>query len=256
MTQQQPAIPYNDAVQALKSHPLFANTELTPDEAAQLRLRTYGADTVLFRAGSPQTMVLALIQGAIVLHGRPSGGRRSYLAGILDAPSLLGDTEMLSTERWMFTGHSGAHATAVEIPNALFEKIISGNAETGLALFRSASIRAFRLRASLERLLTEPMTRQLTSLLWDLSHRGPEGLPVARLSQSKLARALGVDRKTVSRNLGRLKSEGVLRIDGRDATLLKDRRVRASGEATPRRGSGTWKISEYRRRAGDLDAGT
>lgn len=235
----------------LHQHPLFKTVKLSDEDAALISVRSFGPDTTVVRAGSPQSAVLVLISGGLVLHARTLGTRRGYLAGLLEAPTLLGDLEMLSRAPWGYSILTNSSVTCVEIPNALFERLAKSDPTLAVELYRCSSIRGLRMRGTLERLLTEPLSRQLITLLWDVSQPGPEKLPVARLSQSKLARALGVDRKTIARNLARLAREGQVRVSGRDATLLRDRRATESQGGSAVRASGTWRIAEHRRRRGD-----
>lgn len=235
----------------LRAHPFFSEATFQPGDGDGLIVRSLGADTVLLRAGATLRSVLALATGTAVLHARTAGGRRGYLAGILDAPSMIGDTEILTNSPSGFAIHTLVPTTLVEIPGETFERWIRRDSALAYSLYRSASVRSARLKLTLERILTEPMPHQLMSLLWDLSHVGPENLPVARVSQSKLTRALGVDRKTIARNLVRLSKEGALRVTGREAVLLRDRRGARAGEKGGRKGGGTWRISEFSERRGD-----
>lgn len=241
----------HSAQAVLLRHPVFKAAKLSDEDAALISVRNFGSDVTVVRAGSPQTAVLVLISGGLVLQARTPGTRRGYLAGLLEAPTVLGDFEMLSRTSWGYSIITNSGVTCVEVPNAVFERLAKSDPNLTAELYRSSSIRWLRMRGTLERLLTEPLSRQLMTLLWDVSQPGPESLPVARLSQSKLARALGVDRKTISRNLSRLAREGQVRVVGRDATLLRDRRAAKSQGGFAVRGSGTWRIAEHRRRRGD-----
>ncbi|MFO0728776.1 MAG: Crp/Fnr family transcriptional regulator [Myxococcota bacterium] len=245
-----------DAMTLLKRHPIFGTAPLIAEDAAGLEVLKYPPDAMVVRAGAEQRAVLVLIEGTAALHARVRVGGRQFLAGLVDAPSVIGDEDRHAETPWSYSVRTARAATFVSVPNAIFDRWIRADATLASALYRSACVRASRMRNVLERMLLEPTDQQILTLLWDLSRppAAPGDPAIAPLSQSRLARALGVDRKTIGRNIRRLTEQGVLRVQGREASLLVDRRQSMPAMPSLRRGVSTWRIAEFRRRRSDVPA--
>ncbi len=243
-----------EAMTLLRRHPIFGPANIPSEATAGLEVLKYPPEAMVVRAGADQRSVLVLVEGTAALHARVRVGGRQFLAGLIDAPSVIGDEDRHAENPWSFSIRTARAATFVSVPNSAFDAWIQADAQLAAALYKSACVRALRMRTVLERMLLEPTDQQILTLLWDLSRpaTSPGTVAVAPLSQSRLARALGVDRKTIGRNIRRLTEQGVLTVQGKEASLLVDRRKALPATPSLRRGVSTWRIAEFRRRREDV----
>jgi CRP-like cAMP-binding protein len=243
-----------EAIQLLAQHPLFAGSSPPEGCQGQLHVLKYPPDMQVVRGGMEQQSVLVLVEGSAALFARLRGRTRQFLAGLVEAPSVIGDDDRHAASTWSYSVSTIQASTFVRVPNELFDRWIQADAKLAVGLYRSASRRGIQLRKVLERMLLEPTDKLLLTLLWDLSRPTSDSSHVVPLTPSRFARALGVDRKTITRSVQRLSDEGLLRVNGREAALLYDRRSPAGLSSGERQRGSTWRISEFRRRRGDLEA--
>lgn len=248
----------DEAIQLLERHPLFAGSRPPAGSEEQLHVLKFPPDMQVVRGGMEQQSVLVLVEGSAALFARLRGRTRQFLAGLVEAPSVIGDDDRHAASTWSYSVSTILASTFVRVPNEVFDRWIQTDAKLAVGLYRSASRRGIQLRKVLERMLLEPTDKLLLTLLWDLSRptSTPDSSRVVPLTPSRFARALGVDRKTITRSVQRLSDEGLVRVDGREAALLHDRRSPQGLSSGDRQRGSTWRISEFRRRRGDEEAAT
>ncbi|MGQ0508633.1 MAG: Crp/Fnr family transcriptional regulator [Myxococcaceae bacterium] len=206
--------------EGLKAHAIagMAQASLLATLARSAELRRVEHGTVVVRALSALTEVLLILDGFIEVRARWPGARKTVLLETLEAHAVLGDTELVgSEERWSVSARSATDVTLVALPVAEFRKLLSDQS-VALALYRSAAAR-LSLSRRVARIYAESKTRdQLLRLLWSsASERSTAAMVLC--PPTSLGRALGVDRKTISRSLVELERLGLLRREGRFATL-------------------------------------
>lgn len=202
-----------------------AQRESVLELAAESSARVFEQRALVIRAGLPLRHILYVVEGLIALStGDP--GARELLLGVAEAPAFIGDEDLWGSGRWTVTGRALRTSLLLLIPRSVFEARVAADHGFAAGLYREACRRHSQIRMALQSRATEPTDTQLLRLLWDLAQ--PSGVPgeiaVAPLSHSGLARALGLDRKTVARNLRRLVARGVISVRGREVSLKTDRR--------------------------------
>ncbi|MCC7380832.1 MAG: Crp/Fnr family transcriptional regulator [Deltaproteobacteria bacterium] len=234
---------------ALSLSPTLAHArrESLLELAAQSTARTFEPRTLVIRAGLPVRHVLYVVDGLVALSTRdPSASQ--LLLGLAEGPSFVGDDDLWGGGRWTVSGRALRASALLSIPRTTFEACVSNDHGFAAGLYREACRRHGRMRVALQSMATEPTEAQLLRLLWDLAEPStvPGEIAAAPLCQSSLARALGVDRKTIARNLKRLVARGVLAVRGREVGLTADRRSHV-GRDPSARASCSWRFSAIER---------
>lgn len=214
-------------VDVLAAHPILrlgAPTALRA-VAAQCRAKLFSAGATVVTTGTAQTEVLLLGRGQVSLSRRNKEAKTQMLTGVVRAPGLLGDAELYSESgRWLVTVRAVQPTHVVFIPNAIFDGFVSAHQEVAYALYKDACARHY-LAVSINQVMALQKTPH--RILRLLAAQNPTGgkTPVD-ISVVSLANALGVNRRTVMRNLASLEKQGWLVREG-EAVFLQVSDTRA-----------------------------
>jgi CRP-like cAMP-binding protein len=170
----------------------------------------------LVHTGSPQSHVIMLAEGTIETHRRNRTDGKQVSCGSLSAPALIGDAELYAgTGIWVVTITARTAVDAIFIPNDAFNRFVESDVQIAVSMYRDAASRLLLAIQIIQTLSLERVQDQVLHLLMRLAKQESEGgPPIARLSQVDLARALGVNPRTIARSLADLEEEGMIRRDG------------------------------------------
>jgi CRP-like cAMP-binding protein len=168
-------------------------------------------------------------EGRLELSKRNRKQDVQLLMGIVRAPALLGDAELFGRASWSVTSKAVEPTTLVAIPNAVFDRAAREDLQLAYGLYRDASQRHLLVINLMQIMgLQSTAHRVLRLLCMQATQPGTDideatGDRIIRLETVKLARAVGVNRKTVARAVAGLERCGfVARCD--------TNRVRLAGE--------------------------
>jgi CRP/FNR family transcriptional regulator, cyclic AMP receptor protein len=214
----------NHSVSAtLKRAPMFAALTDTETQALAARtvVRSYSPGELLFSEGDPCAGLYLIASGRVRIYKASPSGREQVLAvegpgaSIAELPVFDG-------------GNYPASATALERADLLFvsrkdfRNVCLEHPEVALKVLQVVGGRLRRLVGIIEELSFTTVRHRLIS--WLLRQAKTEGNcgPVVLLStsQQELASQIGTVRELVSRNLARLQAQGLIRITGREVTIL------------------------------------
>jgi CRP/FNR family transcriptional regulator, anaerobic regulatory protein len=210
-------------LELLRRNPVLAaaNTAALGRLALRSTVGIYGRGDRVATLGSPQEEVLMLAAGAVELwmHGKRKNA--SLLVGLLHPPALFGDAELFTGSPWLASARAAVDGTTVvRMPNGAFNHLVRADGAAAYGLYADACSRLMLVMRTLRVVGIDPAEQRLLALLSSQAEPG-SATPRVRLSQARLARALGVDRKTVARDLAALERSGAVRRDGKEAVLLE-----------------------------------
>jgi CRP/FNR family transcriptional regulator, cyclic AMP receptor protein len=212
--------------QTLPKVPIFSG--LTERELSFLIQRAvprhYAAGENVFGEGEPCTGLYVVESGHVRIFKSSANGREQVLS--IDGPGSS------IAELPVFDGGSyPASVTAIDDANLLFvskqdfQALCLKHPEVALKVLRVVGSRLRRLVGIIEELSFTTVRHRLAAFLLRLAQK--EGKPAAvgvevilPISNQELASQIGTVRELVSRNLSRLQSEGILKIDGRTVTVF------------------------------------
>jgi CRP/FNR family transcriptional regulator, cyclic AMP receptor protein len=219
----------------LKEAALFA--ALTDRELESLVARTvvrsYTAGELLFSEGDPCAGLYLIASGRVRIYKASPSGREQVLAvegrgaSIAELPVFDG-------------GNYPASAAALEPADLLFisrkdfRNVCLQHPEVALKVLQVVGGRLRRLVGIIEELSFTTVRHRLISwLLRQAKTQGDRG-PVVLLSpsQQELASQIGTVRELVSRNLARLQAQGLIRMNGREVTILDEAGLKADLSST------------------------
>jgi CRP-like cAMP-binding protein len=201
----------DNSLQLLRQHPVFGRgtDETLSRLAGQSTVRHADSGAFVTRAGLPQSEVLVVASGRLRLFRTNKTENRTMLMGIISSPAIIGDAEFHGSTSWTMSTQAIELSTIVAIPNAVFDNAVSNDLEVAAALYRDASARHCLVIQMVQLLVLQSSGNRILSFL--LEHADPAG--EVRIESTRIASALGLDRKTVFRNLKDLEARGLVTRD-------------------------------------------
>lgn len=209
----------------LRRVPLFQ--ELTEAEitalAANGSLRRYSAGRIIFSEGEPGGDLLILHEGTVRVVRTAANGRQQLLS-IERAGSSLGEVSVFDGGPYSATAIADSAVVLLAIRGSYFRGLCESQPRVASQVIRVLGHRLRRLRDLVEELSCGTVRDRLITYLVRLAEqsgsRGGEGIEVnLEENNEELAARLGTVREIVSRNLGRLHGEGLIRMRRRAITI-------------------------------------
>jgi CRP-like cAMP-binding protein len=200
----------------LRRNPVLAmGSDAVIDQVAKAsEVEVYDKGAMLTRAGAAQTHVLVIASGRCELYRKDREAGTQMLTGIIEAPAIFGDAELYGASPWIVSTRAVAETIAVRIPNAAFDKMISSDLKIAAALYRETCARHLLAIEIMQVFALQKSQNKILRLLHSFARTDESGERAARVSQVQLARALGLNAKTIQRHLASLEKEGLIRRDG------------------------------------------
>lgn len=211
----------------LTRHPILGlgSKQSLASLAAASRGKRFSKGSAIVTTGTPQQEILVIASGQVALTRKNKEAQTQMLTGVINAPGIFGDAEYYSgCGRWIVTVRAASTAQLVFIPNAAYESFVRSESAVSYAMYRDASARHFLAVAINQVTALQKNANRILRLLAAKNPDGPEK-PVD-LSIVALSQALGVNRRTVVRNLELLEEQGWLVREGTSVFLkLRDPKV-------------------------------
>lgn len=189
--------------------------------AAVCRERVLLRNEVLFLEGDPPRGLFVVRAGAVKIFKTGDGGREQILE--IEGPGRS-VAELPLFDRLPYPASAAAveDAVVLEIPVADFDGLLARHPELTRAVIASLASRLRRLVGLVQELSLRDVRGRLLDFLEETS--GGKRTFELSLSHQEIAGRIGTVREIVTRIIGKLTREGVLRIEGRTVTLLQDNR--------------------------------
>lgn len=209
-------------LRVLAATPLFAALS-DPERAAlaaRTELRHYTAGQVLFTEGEPCSGLYVVASGRVRIFKTSPGGREQVLA-IEGPPNSFAELPVFDGADYPASAQAVADSRLLFISRRDFRALCLERPEVALKVLQVVGSRLRRLVGIIEELSFSTVRHRLIAWLLKRAEASPNRntftLPV---SHPELAAEIGTVRELVSRNLGRLQSEGFIHIEGREITIV------------------------------------
>ncbi|WP_370324567.1 Crp/Fnr family transcriptional regulator [Euzebya sp.] len=167
------------------------------------------AGTVLLNAGAPPTAVHIVREGRVHLAMRnPPVGRQTI--GIVGAGGVVGDVPLLTQQDMPFDAYADVDSTLLTLGRDQFLTLLSDSASLSLRWTTSMAQRIQESQRRLVTLLTKDLASQIATVLMDHRVR-QDGAWIVPMPHQTIAHLLGARRQSVSRVLGHLRRDGLVR---------------------------------------------
>jgi len=215
----------------LSQIPLFAG--LTGHElqalAGRAVERRFQADEVLFWEGEPCAGIFLITEGSVKIFKTSVGGREMMLA-LETAPATVAELPLFDGGPYPASVKALEPTVTLFINKAEFQQVCRQYPDVALKVLAVVGGRLRHLIAVVESMTFGSVTQRLARLLLDAAqHAGAVEFEFP-LTHQELASRLGTVREVVSRNLGRFRAEGLIRIEDRQVTILDSAGLRREAE--------------------------
>jgi CRP/FNR family transcriptional regulator, cyclic AMP receptor protein len=185
--------------------------------------RRYSAGEIVFSEGEPCSGLYVVESGHVRIYKSSANGREQVLS--VDGPgSSIAELPVFDEGAYPASAAAISDATLLFVSKQNFQALCLAHPQVALKVLRVVGARLRRLVGIIEELSFTTVRHRLVSFLLRLAQnegkRSAEGVEITLpVSNAELASQIGTVRELVSRNLSRLQSEGMLRIDGRNVTI-------------------------------------
>ncbi len=230
-----PVAPSVDPFTVLSSVAIFA--ELSETELHALAHRTVKqylrAGETIFNEGDPCQGFYVVESGEVKIFKTSPSGREQLLT-VDRAGSSIAEVPVFDGGPYPASGVATVDTTLLFLSKRDFRALVLEHPDVGLKVLKNVGSRLRRLVALIEELSFTTVRGRLVMMLVRLAnsegehtHRGTElTLP----TNQEIAAQVGTVRELVSRNLGRLQAEGLIRMDGKRVIVPDIAKLTTAGE--------------------------
>jgi CRP/FNR family transcriptional regulator len=210
----------------LKRCPLFAG--LKDEDLKRVRaiatLRQVGKKEVLFSEGEEARGFYVILSGKVKLYKISSEGKEQILH-VVSAPDAFAEAALFLEGSYPAFAESLGDSQLLYIPKRDFIQLIEKNPQLSINIIVSLSHYLRRFASLIEELSLKEVSSRIAKYLLDLSvksskeGKNPQEIELD-LSKTQLASKLGTISETLSRTLGKMKTKGVIDVQGNKILIL------------------------------------
>jgi CRP/FNR family transcriptional regulator len=196
---------------------------LTDDElqvlAQRAAERRFAPDEVLFWEGEPCAGIFLIVQGSVKVFRISPGGREMMLA-LETAPSTVAELPLFDGGPYPASARAAGPVVALFINKSDFQQVCRQYPDVALKVLAVVGRRLRHLVGLVESMTFGSVTQRLARLLLDAFRQAGADKFDLPLTHQEMASRLGTVREVVSRNLGRFRAEGLIRIEGHQVQIM------------------------------------
>lgn len=205
----------------LRQTPIFSGlTDAELEELVPLVVkRRLKDDTVIFHEGDPASAFYLVKQGRVKIYKVAADGREQVLS-ILGDGQIFGDVPVFDGGPYPATAATMAATEIYQVKRDEFEDFVRRHPEVALKLLRVLGQRLRQAMALVRDLSFKQVPHRLAGLLLKLAREDGRDVDAGRLidmrlSRQDIAEIVGTSRETVTRELKKMESAGMLKLEAR-----------------------------------------
>jgi CRP/FNR family transcriptional regulator, cyclic AMP receptor protein len=221
----------SSAATLLKQVPIFSS--LTDQEfsflTARVVPRRFGAGELIFAEAEPCAGLYVIETGNVRIFKSSPGGREQVLS--IDGPGgSIAELPVFDGGNYPASAQAITDCSLLFFSKKDFQSLCLQHPDVALKVLRVVGARLRRLVGIIEELSFTTVRHRLAAMLVRLAksdgqRQGDTVTITLPANNNELAAQIGTVRELVSRNLSRLQSEGLIRIDGRTVTVPDVRKL-------------------------------
>ena len=199
--------------------PLFAGLDPAELESLSSRAvdRRFEADEILFWEGDECQGMFLLAEGTVKIFKTSASGREMML-DLVQAPSSVAELPLFDRGAYPASVRAVKPSLALFINRQDFYQACRQNPDLSLKILAVVGRRLRQLVFVVESITFGSVTSRLAKLLLDI--HGEQGGGANAVTHQELASRLGTVREVVSRNIARFRVQGLLKVEGREITVV------------------------------------
>lgn len=216
-----------DNLDFLRDFPVFSDLE--EDQLAEiynlLTFRSYHKGETIFLAGDEGKEMFFLREGQVKIT-RNSADGREHIVKFVEPGEVFGEVVLFGHNIYPATTVCLQSSKLASLSRHDFRQYFIKNPEIGWGMLETMARKLFYSQSKLESMaLQDSMSRIIQSLL-QMAKTKENNVALEELNQQQLASYLGLTRETVSRNLSKLKEQGLIASKGRKIILLDKQKLK------------------------------
>jgi CRP/FNR family transcriptional regulator len=183
-------------------------------------------ETLLAEGDSPDTLVI-LNEGSVKAFKITPDGREQILY-VFSEGDFFGERNLFGRQTAAYTVEALEPVKTCSLSKDNFHKLLHVHPDIAVKIIEELEERMARMEGAFQSMGVRNVDNRISALLLDFARKYgsavPEGLLIRLpLSREGMANYLGIARETVSRKLGQLESEGIIRSVSNKDILVLDR---------------------------------
>ncbi|MDF2547245.1 MAG: transcriptional regulator, Crp/Fnr family [Anaerosolibacter sp.] len=208
--------------------PIFST--LSQEELSEINSlkinKEYKKGEILFFEGDQMESLFIINQGSVKVFKYTKEGKEQILY-ILSEGDIFGELSLFRSERLTFNVEALEDLNACVLTKASFEMILSKRPEISMKVLQVMGERLIKMETLIQSLGTKDIEARIATFLLELipeytKSRGHIKEIELPLSREEIANYIGVTRETISRKLGKMQDEGILKIKGIKKIIILD----------------------------------
>ena len=202
--------------------PLFKSLDPTQVErvGAIVEIRRLDAGQVLFIAGDPCDAFYIVLEGSVrLLKSQADGGE--LLLNLVHPGQSFAEAALFAGGVFPATARAAEETLLARVPRAPFLSLLRSDAELCLKMLESLAAWHHRLTHQVQQLRASDSGGRLKTWLQEEAARSPSREVLLRMPKKLLAAQLGMTPETLSRQLGQMKAQGLIQVEGPRIKLLQ-----------------------------------
>ncbi|NLG25984.1 MAG: Crp/Fnr family transcriptional regulator [Clostridiales bacterium] len=200
--------------------------------ASLIRHQEYRRGDVLFREGDALVSLTIVNRGTVKAYRVTPDGREQILY-VFSPGDFFGERNLFGAHAAPYTVEALDSVKTCSFSRESFRALLREHPDIAIKIIEELEERMARMENAFQRMGVRSVDGRISALLIDFADRYgaavPEGVLIQLpLSREGMANHLGIARETVSRKLGQLESDGVIRSISNKSILLLDRRALAA----------------------------
>jgi CRP/FNR family transcriptional regulator len=180
--------------------------------------KRFAPDEVLFWEGEDCAGIFLIVQGSVKIFRTSPSGREVMLA-IQEAPSTVAELPLFDGGPYPASVRAVEPVVSLFINKDDFQQVCRQYPEVALKILAVVGRRLRNLVGLVEAMTFGSVTQRLARLLLDASKAAGADTFDLPVTHQELASRLGTVREVVSRNLGRFRAQGLIKIQDRQVQI-------------------------------------
>ena len=213
----------------MRKVPIFSSLERDDliSIASMIRHREYRKGETLFSEGDSFGALVIVNEGGVKAFKVTPDGREQILY-VFSEGDFFGERNLFGKQTAAYTAQALEPVKTCSLTREDFQKLIHAHPDIALKIIEELEERMSHMESALQSMGVRNVDNRISALLLDFAGKYgtsvPEGVLIRLpLSREGMANYLGIARETVSRKLGQLESEGVVRSVSNKSILVLDR---------------------------------
>ncbi len=184
----------------------------------KLIFREYTRGETIFMEGEAGESMFFLQRGRVKISKTSSSGKEQILK-FIEPGEVFGEVVLFGVDGYPATTICEEDSCLAVLTRKKFRNFFLNHPEIGWGLLENMAEKLYFSQRRIKSLGLQNSRSRIAQALLEMLETGEGDKEISEINQEELARYLGITRETVSRNISRMKEEGLIDIRGRSVIV-------------------------------------